>query len=123
MGEEYVLVCMSDEKYVEFPAGKQMEILLNEFESKIVAGFLMINSLGNTGKYTFMDKTTFYEKGLNKKYYNATADVLAYLFEEDCIDINKLSVFLAGWVYKVFEEAKMLDELRELAQRKGKRRD
>jgi len=120
MGEEYVLVCVSEEEYVEFPAGKQAEIMLDNFACKIVAGFVMRNSLGygSENEYAFVSKDTFYNKGLDKKFRNATADVIEFLIESGYLDIKKLCVFDVGWIYKKFEEAGMLDELKEILSRK-----
>ena len=122
MGEEYVLVCISNGKYVEFPADKPAEIISNKLECQIATAFIMMNSHNITEghRYAFVGKSTFYdeEKKLYEKLTDATAEVLAYLIEQDCIDINNLHIFHAGWIYRKFEKANMLDELKEILSRK-----
>ena len=100
MGEGYVLVCMDKKEYVEFPVDKQAEIMLSDIACKIVAGFIMRNSLGfgSENEYAFISKTTLYKKEINKLYRNATADVIEFLLENDYLDIKSLCIFDAGWI-------------------------
>jgi len=122
MGEGYVLVCISNGRYVEFPADKLGEILCNKLECQIATAFIMLNSHNITEgrRYAFVGKSTFYdeEKKLYEELTDATAEVLAYLIEQDCVDINNLGIFDSGWIYKKFEKAGMLDELKEILSRK-----